>query len=91
MVSVGTVPTHIDVENTKYNQVYDEFNFNHRPNSGLPILEHKKDIIDHIRAHNVTVIQGNTGCGKSTQVPQFILDSCRDVKAPCNIIGKFLK
>lgn len=32
------------------------------------------------------MIQGPTGCGKTTQVPQFILDNCRDRREFCNIV-----
>lgn len=32
------------------------------------------------------VIQGHTGCGKTTQVPQYILDHQRENGRPCNII-----
>lgn len=32
------------------------------------------------------VIQGPTGCGKTTQVPQYILDYCRESNTYCNII-----
>lgn len=40
-----------------------------------------------IETNSVVVIQGPTGCGKTTQVPQFILDSCYKKRLHCNIIG----
>lgn len=32
------------------------------------------------------MISGATGCGKSTQVPQYILDDCMSRKKNCNVI-----
>ncbi|XP_023013378.1 putative ATP-dependent RNA helicase DHX57 [Leptinotarsa decemlineata] len=40
----------------------------------LPAWNLKKDIINTISRSQVVVVSGETGCGKSTQVPQFILD-----------------
>ena len=38
----------------------------------LPIYSVKNDILSAIARNRVTIISGNTGCGKSTQVPQYI-------------------
>lgn len=40
----------------------------------LPAWTLKKDILNTISQSPVVVVSGETGCGKSTQVPQFILD-----------------
>ncbi|KAG9236565.1 ATP-dependent RNA helicase-like protein A [Amylocarpus encephaloides] len=40
----------------------------------LPAWEMKETIIDTVGAHQVTIISGETGSGKSTQSAQFILD-----------------
>lgn len=40
----------------------------------LPAYQHKDEIVELIEKHQVTLIEGNTGCGKTTQVPQYILD-----------------
>ena len=41
----------------------------------LPIYEHREEIVDAITSHQVVVIAGDTGCGKSTQVPQYLLSA----------------
>ncbi|CAG9819856.1 unnamed protein product [Phaedon cochleariae] len=40
----------------------------------LPAWNLKNDILNSISQSQVVVVSGETGCGKSTQVPQFILD-----------------
>ncbi|KAF0705057.1 Aste57867_7150 [Aphanomyces stellatus] len=40
----------------------------------LPVFKHKDEILAHVAANPLVVIQGETGCGKSTSVPQFLLD-----------------
>ena len=44
-------------------------------NKELPIFSVKFDILKAIEQNRVTIISGNTGCGKSTQVPQYIYNS----------------
>lgn len=41
----------------------------------LPIQNYKQQILDMIENNQVVLIRGETGSGKTTQVPQFILDS----------------
>lgn len=41
----------------------------------LPSYDKKADILDLIKNNQVIVISGETGCGKTTQVGQFILDN----------------
>ena len=58
------------------------------PASKLPIMEHQEKILELIRNHSVVCIEGETGCGKSTMVPQFILDETSEKSSSqsCNII-----
>ncbi|KAF1824940.1 uncharacterized protein K489DRAFT_377472 [Dissoconium aciculare CBS 342.82] len=41
----------------------------------LPIFSRARDIRSLMSKHNVLVLSGETGSGKSTQVPQFLLES----------------
>lgn len=41
----------------------------------LPIMSYRQAILDLIAKNQVVLIRGATGSGKTTQVPQFILDS----------------
>ncbi|KAJ9453844.1 DExH-box ATP-dependent RNA helicase DExH1 [Diplonema papillatum] len=40
----------------------------------LPAAKQEDEIVDVIRKNQVVLITGETGCGKTTQVPQFVLD-----------------
>ena len=42
---------------------------------GLPIVQEEHEIVDAINTNPVTVICGATGCGKTTQVPQFLYEA----------------
>ena len=42
--------------------------------SDLPIEGKKKEILKCIKMNKVTVIEGRTGCGKTTRVPFFIME-----------------
>lgn len=45
--------------------------------AALPVDEHRDKILQHVRAHPVTIINGMTGCGKSTRIPVMILEDSR--------------
>ncbi|CAH0390358.1 unnamed protein product [Bemisia tabaci] len=56
--------------------------------SKLPIHNFRTKLMDAINDNPVVIIQGNTGCGKTTQVCQFILDDyiLSGQGAYCNIV-----
>ncbi|CAB4062173.1 DHX34 [Lepeophtheirus salmonis] len=43
--------------------------------SNLPISGYRNEIIQSLVQKQVVIIAGDTGCGKSTQVPQFLLEA----------------
>lgn len=54
----------------------------------LPIFSMKDEIMHNINESQVVLIRGNTGCGKTTQVCQFVLDEMisSGQGAHCNVI-----
>ena len=46
----------------------------------LPIVSRREEIIAAIKAHPVLIVAGETGSGKSTQLPKFCLESGRGGK-----------
>lgn len=46
----------------------------------LPTFEYKQELVDAIREYNILVIIGETGSGKTTQIPQYILEEMPEVK-----------
>ncbi len=59
-----------------------------RDRQALPVAQSHDEILAAIEQYPVTVIRGETGSGKTTQVPQFILDSYvnQGKGAFCNIV-----
>ena len=43
--------------------------------ASLPIADYREEIVSSVRDHQVVIVAGDTGCGKSTQVPQYLLDA----------------
>jgi len=68
-------------------QIYKTYNFAYRPKTNLPIISMRDKIVTMIASNSVVVIRGSTGCGKTTQVPQFILDAAFEKNQHCNIVG----
>ncbi|KAL8564469.1 hypothetical protein ACOMHN_017611 [Nucella lapillus] len=54
----------------------------------LPSYSMREELVELIQRSQVVVISGETGCGKTTQVPQFILDDFinRGAGSQCRII-----
>ncbi|KAJ5090452.1 hypothetical protein N7532_009136 [Penicillium argentinense] len=56
--------------------------------AALPIADFRQSILDLVKSHTFSIIVAETGSGKSTQVPQIILDDAIDQGdgGRCNII-----
>ncbi|NXN13925.1 DHX9 helicase, partial [Indicator maculatus] len=54
----------------------------------LPVKNFENEILRAVQNNSVVVIRGATGCGKTTQVPQYILDEYIKTNraAECNIV-----
>ncbi|KAG0411549.1 hypothetical protein HPB47_011328 [Ixodes persulcatus] len=54
----------------------------------LPIYEFREQIVRTVENNRVVVLTGETGSGKTTQVPQFIFEEFirRDEGAKCNVV-----
>ncbi|KAI5108364.1 ATP-dependent RNA helicase TDRD9 [Silurus meridionalis] len=52
----------------------------------LPITRNRLELISLIESNSVVIIQGSTGSGKTTQLPQFLLDYYMEKGATCNIV-----
>ncbi len=46
----------------------------------LPITAHREAIVDAIREHRVVIVAGETGSGKTTQLPKFCIEADRGLR-----------
>ncbi|KAK6362941.1 hypothetical protein TWF730_000392 [Orbilia blumenaviensis] len=52
---------------------------------GLPIWAYREQLLQAISENQVTIVCGETGCGKSTQLPAYILENCLAAGESCRI------
>lgn len=54
------------------------------------MFQHRVRVLEALQRHRVVVIAGETGSGKSTQIPQFILEEVlgkeEDTTRQCNMV-----
>lgn len=67
------------INSKKYNEYLDQ-------RQSLPVFTHREDILAQIDRSKVVVIAGETGSGKSTQIPHFLLKDRILCGETCNII-----
>ncbi|ANQ09675.1 Uncharacterized protein PCOAH_00037490 [Plasmodium coatneyi] len=66
-------------EEEKRKITYQRVSINRKDNidkmrQALPVLGYEQEIIEAILNYDVVFINGDTGCGKSTQIPQFVYE-----------------
>ncbi|XP_040910284.1 ATP-dependent RNA helicase DHX30 [Toxotes jaculatrix] len=61
---------------------------NPRLSVALPVDDHRQLVVSAVQSSKVVVIAGETGCGKTTRIPRFLLEECvRGGKgAECNVL-----
>ncbi|KAJ2920247.1 hypothetical protein MD484_g9, partial [Candolleomyces efflorescens] len=55
--------------------------------NSLPIAQYRDTIISALDESQVIVLSGETGCGKSTQVPSFIVEHCLSRGQHCRVVS----
>lgn len=52
------------------------------------MFNYRLELLKAIEEHRVVLVRGETGCGKTTQIPQFVLDSflVNGRGAHCNVV-----
>ena len=48
--------------------------------TGLPICSHREELVEAIRRHQVLIVAGETGSGKTTQLPKLCLEAGRGTR-----------
>lgn len=71
------MPSRISLKDAKPNQTV---MLNRLPDviklrSELPIIDKETNIIGHLQDNDILIVQGDTGSGKTTQVPQFLYEA----------------
>ncbi|CAH2049582.1 unnamed protein product, partial [Iphiclides podalirius] len=67
------------VPNTTYNPELIKFR------EKLPVYEQRQELLNAIAHNQVIIVAGATGCGKTTQLPQLVLDWCQEHKQPARL------
>lgn len=53
----------------------------------LPIAQQRAEVVEAVRRSSVVIIEGETGSGKSTQLPQYIFEDLKNANLGNLMIG----
>lgn len=86
--AAGDLPQVSDLDIEKTKQIYSTYYSvpNKVYDADLNVTHHRERILQLLNINPVVIIEGPTGCGKTTQVPQYILDYHAKNGKYCNII-----
>lgn len=73
LISQMAAPIQEEIEARREEEIIKSFEGFGNPE--LPTAAYKQEIIDAVDSHQVTIVSGDTGSGKSTQVPQFLYEA----------------
>lgn len=66
-------------------EIFTRYCFVQEKKPELPINNMEQRICEMVSSEQIIIIQGPTGCGKSTQVPQYLLNMCKKNGQYCKI------
>lgn len=49
----------------------------------LPVFPYREDLLSAIQNHQILIIEGETGSGKTTQIPQYLVEEVRVCLSAC--------
>ncbi|CAF1221606.1 unnamed protein product, partial [Adineta steineri] len=77
-----------DLYRAEQHKTNNETKFRFQERQNLPVFTYRQQILEQIKNHNVILIRGATGCGKTTQIPQYIIDDAieHNQGAHCNVV-----
>lgn len=52
----------------------------------LPVCQHRAEFLQAVEKNAVVIVEGETGCGKTTQLPQFLLEDAAARKSAVRIL-----